>query len=84
MAGATKLCTTIKTADVTDRLELALAASGCDQVHVHLKPPLLSDNGSSDISADLTQWLGNQNMKHIHGAPNHPQTHGKIERGIGV
>ena len=36
--------------DVTDTLELALVASGCDAKVVH-KPRLLSDNGSSYISA---------------------------------
>ena len=77
---AWKLCTTMKAQDVTDTLELALAASGCDQVQVRHKPRLLSDNGSSYISADLAQWLGNQDMKHVRGAPYHPQTQGKIER----
>jgi transposase InsO family protein len=59
-------------------LKLALGASSCDQVHVHHKPQLLSDDDSIGISADRTQWLGNQNMKHIRSAPNHPQTHGKM------
>ena len=77
---AWKLCTTMKTEDVTDTLELALTASGCDQAHVRHKPRLLSDNGSSYISGDLAEWLGNQNMKHVRGAPYHPQTQGKIER----
>jgi len=44
---AWKLCTTMKTGDVTDTLELALQASGCDQVAVLHKPRLLSDNGAS-------------------------------------
>ncbi len=73
----------MKTADVTDTLGLALAASGCDQAHVRQKPRLLSDNGSSYISADLAdlaEWLGHQDIKHIRGAPYHPQTQGKIER----
>ena len=77
---AWKLCTTMKAEDVTDTLELALTASGCDQANVQHKPRLLSDNGSSYISADLAQWLGKQRMKHIRGAPYHPQTQGKIER----
>ena len=77
---AWKLCTTMKAQDVTDTLELALAASGCDQAQVRHKPRLLSVNGSSYISADLAQWLGNQDMKHVRGAPYHPQTQGKIER----
>jgi transposase InsO family protein len=44
---AWKLCTTMKASDVTDTLELALEASGCDQVDIHHKPRLLSDNGAS-------------------------------------
>ncbi len=59
---------------------LALAASSCDQAHVRHKPRLLSDNGSSYISGDLAEWLGKQEMKHVRGAPYHPQTQGKIER----
>ncbi len=77
---AWKLCTTMKAGDVTDTLELALSASGCDQAHVRHKPRLLSDNGSSYISGDLAEWLDDQNMKHVRGAPYHPQTQGKIER----
>ena len=77
---AWKLCSTMKADDVTDTLELALNASGCDQAHVRHKPHLLSDNGSSYISGDLAEWLGKQDMKHIRGAPYHPQTQGKIER----
>ena len=65
---------------VTEPLELALTASGCDQAHVRHKPRLLSDNGSSYISGDLAEWLGKQDMKHVRGAPYHPQTQGKIER----
>ena len=77
---AWKLCTTMKAGDVTDTLELALKASGCDQVHVRHKPRLLSDNGSSYISGELAQWLGRQDITHVRGAPYHPQTQGKIER----
>jgi len=66
--------------DVTDTLDLALKASGCDQVHVVHKPRLLSDNGSSYVSGDLAEWLQNKGMKHSRGAPYHPQTQGKIER----
>ena len=66
--------------DVTDTLDMALTASGCDQAHVLHKPRLLSDNGSSYISGDLAEWLEKADMKHVRGAPNHPQTQGKIER----
>ncbi len=75
-----KLCTNMKAEDVTDTLELALQASGCDQVHVVHKPRLLSDNGSSYVSGDLAEWLSDRGMKHSRGAPYHPQTQGKIER----
>jgi len=88
-----KLCTNIRTQDVTDTLDLALRASGCDQVHVLHKPRLLSpshglqtihcravDNGSSYVSGELAEWLQDKGMKHSLGAPYHPQTQGKIER----
>jgi transposase InsO family protein len=77
---AWKLCTNMKAGDVTDTLELALEASGCDRATVRHKPRLLSDNGSSYISHDLAKWLDGQGMDHVRGAPNHPQTQGKIER----
>ena len=44
------------------------------------KPRLLSDNDSSYTSGDLAEWLENQGMDHVRGAPYHPQTQGKIER----
>jgi transposase InsO family protein len=77
---AWKLCTTMRAEDVTDTLELALQASGCDQAGVLHKPRLLSDNGSSYIATDLADWLKAQGMDHVRGAPYHPQTQGKIER----
>ena len=42
---AWKLCTTMKAEDITDTLEMALKASGCDQATVVHKPRLLSDTG---------------------------------------
>ena len=77
---AWKLCTTMKASDVTDTLEMALQASGCDQANVIHKPRLLSDNGSSYIAGDLAEWMESQDMEHVRGAPYHPQTQGKIER----
>ena len=66
--------------DVTDTLELALAASGCDQVHVLHKPRLLSDNGPSYVASELADYLADKKMRHVRGTPFHPQTQGKIER----
>ena len=77
---AWKLCTTMRAEDVTDTLMLALQASGCDRAEVVHKPRLLSDNGSSYIAGDLAVWLKRQGIDHVRGAPNHPQTQGKIER----
>ena len=77
---AWKLCTTMKASDVTETLTMALQASGLDEANVVHRPRLLSDNGSSYIAGNLADWLEAQNMTHIRGAPNHPQTQGKIER----
>ena len=77
---AWKLCTTMKTDDVTATLDMALIASGCASARVVHKPRLLSDNGASYISADLADWLKKKGMAHVRGAPNHPHTQGKIER----
>jgi putative transposase len=73
-----KLCTTMRADDVTDTIEMALQASGCNQAVVRHKPRLLSDNGSCYISGDLAKWLKDQKMDHVRGAPFHPQTQGKI------
>ena len=75
-----KLCTTMRAEDVTDTLELALEASGCDQVHVLHKPRLLSDNGPSYVAGELAEYIEANKMSHVRGAPFHPQTQGKIER----
>lgn len=77
---AWKLTSTMMTSDVTDTLELALRASGCDQARVIHKPRLLSDNGPSYVSAELADYLNDKGMDHTRGAPYHPQTQGKIER----
>ncbi len=73
-----KLRTTMRAEDVTDTLDMALAASGCDQAHVRHKPRLLSDNGPSYIAGELAEYIEAQRMSHVRGAPF--QTQGKIER----
>jgi len=75
-----KLCSTMRAEDVTDTLDMALAASGSDQAHVRHKPRLLSDNGPSYIAGELAEYIEAQSMSHVRGAPFHPQTQGKIER----
>ena len=77
---AWKLCTNMRAEDVTDTLDLALAASGCDSATVRHKPRLLSDNGPSYIAGELAEYIEARKMSHVRGAPCHPQTQGKIER----
>jgi putative transposase len=77
---AWKLCATMRASDVTETLDLALAAAGLDQISVVHRPRLLTDNGSSYIAGDLAEWLDGRGMAHIRSAPCHPQTQGKIER----
>lgn len=54
--------------EVTDTLDLALQASGCDQVRAAPKPGLLSDNGSSYVLDDLAEWLQDKGRIHSRGA----------------
>ena len=77
---AWKLCATMAASDVTDTLELALEASGCNEVRVRHRPRLLSDNGHSYLAGDLAKWLDDRRIEHIRGATCHPQTQGQIER----
>ena len=79
---AWKLCTTMKVGDVTETLDLALQAAGLDHAKVVHRPRLLSDNGSSYISADLAEWLDKRNMDHVRGAPCHPRTRARSNAGI--
>ena len=44
------------------------------------QPRPLSDNGASYIAGDLAEWLNDRGIRHVRGAPFHPQTQGKIER----
>ena len=77
---AWKLCTTMKAADVTDTLEMALTASDLEEANAVKRPRLLSDNGSSYVAGELAEWMSDHDMRHVHGAPYHPMTQGKIER----
>lgn len=70
----------MKANDVTDTLELAPQAYGCNHINVRHRPRLLSDNGTSYIATELAEWLDDKGMDHVRGASYHPQTQGKIER----
>jgi transposase InsO family protein len=66
--------------DVTDTLDIALAASGCNSAEFLHKPRLISDNGSPYTADDLAEYLEDKGMIHVCGASMHHQTQKKIER----
>ena len=72
-----ELCSTMKTIDVTRSLDMALKSA---DLHPDQMPRLLSDNGSCYISDELAEYIEDNQMSHVRGRPNHPQTQGKIER----
>ena len=77
---AYKLSPTMNAQDAEDTLKIALAKAEINKVKVYHKPRLLSDNGPAYHSANLAQFLKERRIDHIHGAPYHPMTQGKIER----
>lgn len=74
---AWQLCASMKTTDVQQTLDLALAHTNIPRTQ---RPKLLSDNGSCYISKELRQYLKAEQIQHVRSAPHHPMTQGKIER----
>lgn len=70
-----ELCSTMTTTDVERILDKALL-----RIELKQTPKLLSDNGACYISTQLKDYMSIIGMKHVRGAPAHPQTQGKIER----
>jgi len=72
-----ELCKNMESADAKRTVGLALEKTGlsCKQ-----RPRLLSDNGSCYVSQEFKNFISDENMSHVQGAPYHPQTQGKIER----
>lgn len=75
-----KLFSSMKTNDVQETLDEALIRTGISSVKLKHKPRLLSDNGPCYISKELKAYMEERQLKHIHSAPCHPMTQGKIER----
>ena len=72
-----ELCSNMTTPDVERSVEAALKKTGLPKGK---RPKILSDNGSCYISDDIKKFMKEQGITQVHGAPNHPQTQGKIER----
>ena len=70
----------MKAEDATATLELALQASGLEQVEMVHRPRLLLDNGSSCISADLASWLEAKSITHVRGALSYQEPYPAGER----
>ena len=77
---AWKFSATMNAQDVKDTLDVAVQKTGVDQVRLHHRPRLLSDNGSAYLSKELADYLEEKRLPHVRGAPYHPMTQGKIER----
>ena len=72
-----ELCSSMTSKDAEQSIEKALQCTGLKNNN---PPKLLSDNGSCYISSNLATYMDSVVMDHVRGAPNHPQTQGKIER----
>jgi len=72
-----ELCSNMTGEDAQRSVEHALKCTGLKNNN---PPRLLSDNGSCYISNNLADYLESVGIHHVRGAPNHPQTQGKIER----
>jgi transposase InsO family protein len=72
-----ELCTNMGYDDAQRSVNATLKSTGLNKADA---PRLLSDNGPCYISKDLKGFLDKKGIDPVRGAPNHPQTQGKIER----
>jgi putative transposase len=77
---AWRLAPTMTSDDAKAALDHAIERTGIQHVRVEHRPRLLSDNGSAFIAEPLVRYLAEHHIRHVRGAPYHPQTQGKIER----
>ena len=64
----------------SDAVEMALEQAQREGHLVDEKPTLLTDNGAGFAGEVMAKYLRARGVKHIFGAPYHPQTQGKVER----
>jgi putative transposase len=72
-----ELCKNMETEDAKRVVGSALEIAGLASKQ---RPRLLTDNGSCYISSAFKEFIEQEDMGHVQGAPYHPQTQGKIER----
>jgi transposase InsO family protein len=77
---AWKLTTTMGADGAKETLEMAIERTNLKQVRVKHRPGLLSDNGPCFFSGAQKDYLRQNMIAHVRGAPNHPMTQGKFER----
>jgi len=75
-----KLFKSMSAGEVKELLDMAVAASGVNEIAIRHRPRLLSDNGPCYLSSELREYLATRGITHTRGAPYHPMTQGKIER----
>jgi transposase InsO family protein/transposase-like protein len=64
----------------SDAVEMALEKAQSEGHVIDEKPTLLTDNGAGFAGEVMAKYLKARGVKHIFGAPYHPQTQGKVER----
>ena len=64
----------------SDAVEMALEKAQSEGHTVDKKPTLLTDHGAGFAGEVLGKYLKARGVRHIFGAPYHPQTQGKVER----
>lgn len=64
----------------SDAMELALEKAQSEGHVIDEKPTLLTDNGAGFAGEVMAKYLKARGVRHIFGAPYHPQTQGKVER----
>ena len=65
---------------ISDAMEEALENARREGHNPRTPPTMLSDNGPGFIGEVLADYLKAKRIRHIFGAPYHPQTQGKVER----